>query len=184
MPARIIFLDRDGTINIDHGYVYRVQEWEFTDRAVEALGMLRACGYGLAVVTNQAGISRGFYQQTDVDALHRHLTSVLRTSGIELDAIALCPHRPDGGCDCRKPLTGMARQIESQLQQPIDYARSWTIGDKISDLEFGAKLGTKTALIRSQYWQEDAIRNRPSLIVDSLYDAAYHISTSDPIGDN
>ena len=175
MPARIVFLDRDGTVNVDHGYVYRVEDWEFTDRAIEALKILRACGFGLAIVTNQAGIARGYYRLEDVGILHQHLEDVLRGSGVQLDAIALCPHGPDAGCDCRKPLIGMARQIEQTIGQPIDYIQSWTIGDKISDLEFGFALGTQTALIRSQYWRPEDLDKQPTLIVDSLYDAARDI---------
>jgi D,D-heptose 1,7-bisphosphate phosphatase len=176
MPARVVFLDRDGTINIDHGYVYRVADWEFTDRAVDALTMLRAAGYRLAIVTNQGGIARGYYSLADVETLHEYLASLLGHVGIRLDAIALCPHLPDHACDCRKPSVGMARQIEAQLQQPIDYPQSWTIGDKISDLQFGVTLGTKSALIRSQYWRMEDLHDEPSMIVDSLYDASTRIS--------
>jgi D-glycero-D-manno-heptose 1,7-bisphosphate phosphatase len=172
MADRIIFLDRDGTVNVDHGYVYRVEDWEFTDRAVEALEILRANGYALAIVTNQAGVARGYYGLDDVRKLHQYLEDVLRQSGVHLDAIALCPHGPDAGCDCRKPLTGMARQVERAIGRPIDYSRSWTIGDKISDYKFGLALGTQTALIRSQYWVHEGLDQQPTLIADSLYDAA------------
>ena len=176
MAARIVFLDRDGTVNVDHGYVYRIADWQFTDRALESMRLLRTSGFGLAIVTNQSGIARGYYTLADVQILHEHLQDVLLASGIPLDAIAICPHGPEAGCDCRKPLTGMARQIENQIGRSVDYRRSWTIGDKISDLQFGLALETHTALIRSDYWSDANLAVRPELIVDSLYDAAVQIS--------
>lgn len=176
MASRVIFLDRDGTVNVDHGYVYRSADWQFTDRAVEGLRILRDCGFRLAIVTNQSGIARGYYRLHDVDVLHAHFQSLLSQAGFGLDAIALCPHDEAAGCDCRKPLTGMARQVEQQIGDQIDFGRSWTIGDKLSDLNFGFTLGTRTALIRGRYWHTEELTRAPELVVDSLYVAAQEIA--------
>ncbi len=108
--------------------------------------------------------------------LHVFMESELLKEGVHLAAIAFCPHeRSQGDCDCRKPKIGMAKQIEAKIGE-IDYANSWTIGDKTADFGFGKTAGTKTALIRSQYWEEDEIKEQPTLIVDSLFDAAQKIT--------
>jgi D-glycero-D-manno-heptose 1,7-bisphosphate phosphatase len=176
MPARVVFLDRDGTVNVDHGYVARIADWQFTVRAVEALGLLRDAGFRLALVTNQSGIARGYYRLEDMESLHDYLAQQLLEAGLTLDAVAFCPHAEHPPCECRKPRTGMALQVAAQLREPIDYPASWTIGDKISDLQFGAALGTRVALIRSPYWEEAQLPLAPTLIVTSLFDAAVQLT--------
>jgi len=124
MARAVIFLDRDGTLNVDKGFVHRAEDWESTDRAAEALRELREAGYVIALVTNQSGVARGFFTLADVRALHEDVRQRLARQGVTLDAIAICPHAPDDDCECRKPRTGMARQIETQLGEPIPYERS------------------------------------------------------------
>jgi len=175
MPRPVIFLDRDGTLNVDKGFVHRVADWEFTDRAPDALRELRDAGYALALVTNQSGVGRGYFTLEDVHVLHEYVRQQLAQYGVTLDAIAVCPHAPDDGCECRKPRTGMARQIETQLGEPIAYEQSWIIGDKFSDLEFGRALGTQVCLLRSRYWDEDQLPGASVLITDSLYESAQAI---------
>lgn len=175
MARPVIFLDRDGTLNVDKGFVHQVQDWEFTDRAPEALRDLREAGYALALVTNQSGVGRGYFRLDDVYVLHEYVRQRLADEGVALDAIAVCPHAPDDGCECRKPRTGMARQIETQLGEAIAYERSWVIGDKLSDLEFGRALGTQVALLRSRYWEQKQLQDALVLIGDSLYQVAQAI---------
>jgi D-glycero-D-manno-heptose 1,7-bisphosphate phosphatase len=169
--TKVIFLDRDGTINVDHGFVYKIEDWEFTDRAPEALQLLQAAGYQLAIVTNQSGIARGLYTEEDMRHVHEHMREQLAKEGVTIAAIALCPHNRDSTCDCRKPKAGMAKQIEETIGT-IDYQNSWTIGDKEADMGFGKNAGTKTALIKSKYWNEGELSEQPDLIVDSLYEFA------------
>lgn len=166
----VIFLDRDGTINVDHGYVHSRDQWEFTVRAPAALKKLQEAGYALGVITNQSGIARGLYTAADMRALHEYMSAELAREGVTIDAIAFCPHDRDSTCDCRKPMPGMAKHIEEQIGA-IDYATSWTIGDKTADMEFGHATGTKTALIRSQYWKEEELTTQPNIIADSLWEA-------------
>jgi D-glycero-D-manno-heptose 1,7-bisphosphate phosphatase len=173
---KLAFVDRDGTINVDRGHVHRLKDWEFTPGCDFALRLLREAGYEIAVVTNQSGIAAGMYTTEDAELLHEFMRSELAARGVHIDAVVFCPHARDGNCDCRKPKTGMARQVEAILGCAIDFARSWTIGDKVSDTGFGQSLGTKTALIRSRYWTEAEIAAWPTLIVDSLYDAARRIA--------
>jgi len=171
MGTKVIFLDRDGTINIDKGYVYRVEDWQWTQAAPEALKLLQEAGFSLVVITNQSGIAHGLYTLDQMQALHQFMEDELGKSGVKLDAVLFCPHGRDGTCDCRKPKTGMADQAE-KIIGPIDYTSSWTIGDKAADLMFGKKLGTSTALIKSKYWDKESLGDEPDLIVDSLSQAA------------
>ena len=174
-PQRVVFVDRDGTINIDHGYVHRIEDWEFVDQSPEALSILMRKNFKLAVVSNQAGIADGRYDSDAVNTLHNHLEQLLEDSGVSIDAIAYCPHDRDGNCNCRKPKPGLAQNVEEQIG-PIDYANSWVIGDKESDVGFGKNIGTRTALIRSDYWDESDLKIKPDIIVESLFEFATHVS--------
>jgi D-glycero-D-manno-heptose 1,7-bisphosphate phosphatase len=172
--AKVIFLDRDGTINIDRGYVHKVEEWQWVTGAIEALKKLQDAGFRLTIITNQGGIAYGYYSEEDLRRLHNFMNQALAKAGVTLSAIAYCPHGQEAACACRKPRTGMADQIEKQIG-PIDYQSSWTIGDKIADLEFGKKLKTHTSLLRSKYWSENELPRKPDHIVNSLLEAAAKI---------
>ncbi len=171
---KVVFLDRDGTINVDRGYVYRREEWEWIPGAVDALKQLVVAGFKLAVVSNQSGIGHGLYTVSDVRALHTFMQQELAAQGIVLAAVVFCPHQRGRGCRCRKPAVGMARQAE-RLLGAVDYAASWAVGDKVADAEFGKNLGTHTALIRGAYWQEATLLEKPDLVVGSLHEAAHGI---------
>ena len=171
MPQPVIFLDRDGTVNVDHGYLHRIGDWQFIDAAPEAVRSLRDAGFAIALVTNQSGVGRGYFTLDAVRALHDYVQQQLAQHDTRFDAIAICPHRPSDGCMCRKPRTAMAMDIERQLGDSIAYSQSWTIGDKISDIEFGSNLGTHTALLHSRYWDEAPRSSPPDLIAESLYEA-------------
>lgn len=180
MSRKVVLLDRDGTLNVDHGFVHRVDEWEFTHRAPEAVKRLRDAGYAIALVTNQSGIARGYYTLEDVRRLHDWMRQRLATLPATIDAIAICPHLPDNNCQCRKPRTAMAEQIEQALGEAIDYPRSWVVGDKLADLQFGIALGTHTALIESEYWTPSDLVTRPDIIAATLFDAAEEIVSQLP----
>ena len=171
MSRRVIFLDRDGTLNVDHGYVSRKADWQFLPGAPEGICMLRQAGYAVAIVTNQSAIAAGRCTRDDVERLHEFVAEQLAAQGAKVDAIAYCPHAATAGCDCRKPQTGLARQIEVQLGEPIDFRGSWTIGDKPSDMEFGQALGTRTILLQSRYWSPSELQLKPDDICGSLLEA-------------
>jgi D-glycero-D-manno-heptose 1,7-bisphosphate phosphatase len=144
----------------------------FTERAPEAIKLLHEAGYKLAVATNQSGIGHEYYTEADMRRLHEHMQAELeRQAGVRVDAIAFCPHRQDAGCGCRKPETGMARQVEEQLGE-IDYGQSWMVGDKEKDVEFGQRLGMKTVLVSSEYWKKGELACRPDYTVKNLFEAA------------
>lgn len=173
--SRAIFLDRDGTINVDHGFVYRVQDWQFTEAAPEALKLLQDDGWLLILITNQSGIGHEFYTEADMHRLHAYMAAELKKFGVTLDGIAFCPHRRDGDCVCRKPKTGMLDQV-SVLLASVDMSQSWMIGDKEVDVRFGQQVGTKTALLPSRYWQQDTLTVKPDLLPKSLYKFATSIT--------
>ncbi len=175
MLRKVIFLDRDGTLNVDHGYVYEREKWEWVPGAIDACKKLQDAGYALAVVTNQSAIAEGTYSKEAMDELHRFMQDELERNGVHLAAVAYCPHgRDQQDCDCRKPNIGMAKQIEEKIG-PIDYANSWIVGDKEADLLFGKNAGTKTAIIRSRYWSDNTLSKQPDIVVESLQEATQQI---------
>ncbi len=169
LGRKTLFLDRDGTINVDTGSVHTVDDWTFEDGAIEALHRAQAAGYALAVVTNQAAIADGRTSEEKVRAIHAHMREELEAKGVIIDAIAFCPHHRDAGCNCRKPRAGLLRMLTRDLG-PIDPIRSWMVGDKESDIGFGRGIGVRTVLIRSRYWDLDTLTVKPDCIVDSLLD--------------
>ena len=153
---RAVFLDRDGTLNVNFGYVHRQNEWEWISGAVPALKALQDAGFALVIVTNQAGIARGYYLPSDVDGLHQWMQAELAAQGIALSGIYFCPHHPEFGqvrqCTCRKPQPGMLLQAANDLQ--IDLTQSWIIGDQITDALAGLNAGTKAVVIGTRSIQE------------------------------
>lgn len=146
------FLDRDGVINRDRGYVHRWEDFEFLPGVIEALRRLQAAGHGLVIVTNQSGIARGYYSEAAVQALHQRLRQHLQGEGIALAAIEYCPHLPGGSapayavdCDCRKPAPGMILRAAQALD--IDLGRSMMVGDKPSDIEAARRAGVGQAFL-------------------------------------
>lgn len=146
MATKAAFLDRDGVINTDHGYVYRWDQFEFMPGVEDALLGLQQRGYKLVIVTNQSGIARGYFGETELAALNERLTQHLAAKGIHLAGIYHCPHHPDEGladlkvhCDCRKPAPGLILRAARDLD--LDIAASLLIGDKPSDIEAGQRAG-------------------------------------------
>ncbi len=153
---RAVFLDRDGVINVEKGYLHRVEELEFLPGAAEAIALLKDAGYLVIVVTNQSGVARGYYSLGAVDLLHRHMSEQLAARGAVVDAWYVCPHHPDHGgpCSCRKPLPGMILQAAADYR--VDLVRSYLIGDKRSDLEAGLAAGCRAILVGTGYGADQA----------------------------
>lgn len=137
---KAIFLDRDGTINVEKHYLYKIEDFEFLPGVIEALKMLQDAGYLLIVITNQSGIGRGYYTENDFKVLNDWMVNTLKEKGIVISAVYYCPHLPDAkilkyrkDCECRKPKLGMYYQAIKDFN--IDLSQSYAIGDKIRDCE-------------------------------------------------
>ena len=167
---RAIFLDRDGTINVEKNYLIDPADLVLLPGVGEALRRGREAGYLLIVVTNQSGVARGYFTTTAVAELHDHLQKELLPYGVQIDAFYLCPHHPEHGagpCDCRKGEPGMLLQAAQEYH--IDLAASWMIGDKRSDVEAGSKAGCRSILVRTGYGEQEGQGLPPAtLIADSL----------------
>lgn len=146
---RFVLLDRDGTLIAERHYLARVEDVELLPPAAQGLRLLGQAGLGLAVLTNQSGLSRGYFDQAALDAIHVHLRQLLARQGVSLDGIFVCPHAPGDGCDCRKPEPGLALRAAAELH--FDCAASFLIGDKACDIELGRRLGATTFLVRTGY---------------------------------
>jgi heptosyltransferase-2 len=140
-----IFLDRDGTLNPDSGYIRSSDQFELFPGVAQALSKLKQAGARLIVVTNQSGIARGFFSVGDLDAIHAKLRRLLDEAGVSLDAIYFCPHHPDDSCDCRKPRTGLIDR--AVLERQIDLGRSYLIGDHVRDVELAKCVGSRSILV-------------------------------------
>ena len=140
-----IFLDRDGTLNPDPGYIKSPDQFELFPGVTEALVRLKRAGARLIVVTNQSGIARGFLSCEDLDAVHMKLKRFLDAAGASLDAIYFCPHHPDDGCECRKPNRGMIDQAVRECGVNLD--RAYLIGDHLRDIELAKRVGVRSILV-------------------------------------
>ncbi len=136
-----VFLDRDGTLNPDPGYIGSPDRFELFPGVAAALARLTRAGARLVVVTNQSGVGRGLFSSADLDAIHAKLRRLLQAAGVSLDAIYVCPHHPDDHCRCRKPETGMVDQ--AVRERGVDLSRSYLIGDHAKDMELAKRVGAK-----------------------------------------
>ncbi len=169
---RAVFLDRDGVINVDHGYVHKVEDFSFVPGTPAAMRRLQSAGWRLVVVTNQSGLARGLYSMTDYERFTAHLRQQLAASGVHLDAVLHCPHLPDAevaayrsDCDCRKPGPGMLLRAARELS--LDLAASAIVGDRLSDVQAGRAAGVgHCVLVRSGHKLEPV----DALQADAVYD--------------
>src|SRR3989344_2891245 len=141
---KAVFLDRDGTINIDTGYTYKVEDLRLEQKAIQGLKIMQNLGYLLVIVTGQSGIGRGFYTEQDYQRFMEKLSSMLEENGIKIVRDYFCPHHPTEGigkykldCQCRKPKPRLLEKAAKELK--IDLSESWVIGDKTDDIEMGRR---------------------------------------------
>lgn len=149
---KAVFLDRDGTINVEKEYLYKISDFEYLEGAVEGLRALSDMGYLLLIVTNQSGIARGYYTEEDYRRLDEWLRKDLQDRGVRIAGSYYCPHLPDGcvleyarECDCRKPKTGLFRRAAKEFD--IDMRRSFAVGDRLRDLSACEEYGVRGLLL-------------------------------------
>ena len=156
MKRPAVFLDRDGTVNVEVHYLSQPEQIELLPTVSETISLLKSRGIPVVIVTNPAGIARGYFPEPRLIAIHDHLRRILAEKNARIDGIYYCPHHPIAGlgeyrkvCDCRKPMPGMLTRAASDLA--IDLAGSLLIGDRESDLQAGANAGCQTALVTTGY---------------------------------
>ena len=156
-----IFLDRDGTINEEIGYMDRLEKLRLIPGAAEAIRLINASGMKTIVVTNQSGVARGIFTESFVAEIHARLREMLRAEGASLDGIYFCPHHPTEGrgdylreCECRKPSPGLLLRAAAEFH--LDPARSYMVGDTLKDIEAGGRAGAQGILVRTGYGEEAA----------------------------
>jgi D-glycero-D-manno-heptose 1,7-bisphosphate phosphatase len=144
---RAVFLDRDGVLNenLDGTYVHAWEQFRFLDGAVESVEALHRAGYAVVVVTNQAGVGRGYMSEAALLEIHTRMAAAIEAGGGRLEAVLYCPHHPDDGCACRKPRPGLFFRAAEQFG--IDLARSAFVGDNVTDLQAGLAAGCSPILV-------------------------------------
>jgi D-glycero-D-manno-heptose 1,7-bisphosphate phosphatase len=151
---KAIFLDRDGTINVDRGYVYKFEDLEFIQGVESSLKMLQSAGYLFIIITNQSGVGRGYFSEADAHKFNRYLIDELQKKTVTITDVFMCSHAPEDKCDCRKPSPKLI--LEAIEKYDIDASGSFMLGDKQSDVDCGRNAGVKSYLIDEQrnieYW--------------------------------
>ena len=164
---KAVFLDRDGTINVDKHYLYKIEEFEFLSGAVEGMRALQEAGYLLIIVTNQSGIGRGYYTEEAFHTLNQWMIETLERQGVHITAVYYCPHLPDAAlpeyrqeCSCRKPKLGMYYQAAKEWN--IDFTKSIAIGDNLRDCAICQAEGCRGILIgceNRKYTDQEVVKD-------------------------
>jgi D-glycero-D-manno-heptose 1,7-bisphosphate phosphatase len=179
---RAVFIDRDGTISEEVGYINHSSRFSLFPYSARAIKLLNNEGWLAVVVTNQAGVARGYFDEQLITEVHEKMRQELQSQGARLDAIFYCAHHPTVGeppyrvdCDCRKPKPGLINQAANQLK--IDLKASWMIGDRYSDIELAHNAGLNSAFVLSGYgrgeWehQRASWQHQPDLMSENLLEA-------------
>ncbi len=170
-----VFLDRDGTLNPDSGYIGAPSGFELLPGVAEGLARLKRAGARLVVVTNQSGVARGKFTLKDLELVHAKLRTLLEAEGVALDAVYFCPHHPDDQCLCRKPGTAMVERAAADLG--LDLSRAYVIGDQSRDIELAKRVGARSVLVTTGPGSQEAVGalraggTEPDAVVPSLSDA-------------
>jgi D-glycero-D-manno-heptose 1,7-bisphosphate phosphatase len=190
MKRPALFMDRDGTISEEVGYVNHPSRFRVFPYSAEAVKLLNDNGWLAIVVTNQAGVARGYFSEDVIVQIHEQLRRDLESASANLDAIYYCAHHPSVGeppyrldCDCRKPRTGLITRAAADFE--IDLARSWMVGDRYGDLELARNAGLHSALVLSGYgrgeweYQRGSWKLEPEVIAENLLEAVKRIIEQD-----
>jgi D-glycero-D-manno-heptose 1,7-bisphosphate phosphatase len=173
---RVIFLDRDGVLITDKGYLHKIEDMEILPETISGLVKLRDRGWKFIVITNQSGIGRKMFSEADMNSVHEHISSLLSGYNLTIEKFYFCPHLPEDNCNCRKPRTGLLETAADEFD--VALAKSWFIGDKLSDIEAGRRANTKTILMESSDTPSKFTSlTQPDTIVKNLDDAAEYINS-------
>jgi D-glycero-D-manno-heptose 1,7-bisphosphate phosphatase len=183
---RAVFIDRDGTISEEVGYINHPSRFRVFPYSAAAIKLLNDNGWLAILVTNQAGVARGYFDEDMIHSVHETLNKEMATTDARLDAIYYCAHHPSVGvppyrfdCDCRKPKPGLIRRAAADFQ--IELAQSWMVGDRYSDIELARNAGVNSAFVMSGYgrgeweYQRQSWNNHPDLTANHLLEAVKKI---------
>ena len=175
MTIKTIFLDRDGVINKEVEYLFRISDFEFIEGVFNACLYFQQLDYKIIIISNQSGIARGYYTKSDYQKITEWMLNQFNIKGISILDILYCPHGPESSCDCRKPKPGML--IEAEYKYNISMKDSWMIGDKETDIKAANLAGiTNTILVRSGQLIDESNTNS-KFIVDSIKQSSEVIKT-------
>ncbi len=185
---KIVFLDRDGTVNVEVDYLHKIEDFKFESEADKAIKIFNDLGYKVIIVTNQSGIARGYYTEEDLEKLHKYMDEQLKILGAKVEKYYYCPHHPKGkiekyaiNCNCRKPELGMF--IDAIKEFDIDLENSIMVGDKISDLESAIRLGIKPVLVETGHGKAEIDKAYFKVeIHKNLYEFANNLKTKNILG--
>jgi D-glycero-D-manno-heptose 1,7-bisphosphate phosphatase len=169
----IIFLDRDGVINYDsEHYIKSLDELKFIPGSLEAIARLTKAGHQIFVITNQSGVGRGLFTLETLQQMHQHIAKEAEKLGGKIEKFYFCPHKPEEGCDCRKPKPGMLEKAKQEFQ--LAEKKLIMVGDSLKDLEAGAAAGAKTFLVKTGNGLKTLAKEipLPGLIAENLADVA------------
>jgi len=162
----VVFLDRDGVINKEVGYLHKVEDFEFINGVFDTCLNFQSSGYQIIIVTNQSGIARGYYGEKEFHQVNNWMLEQFQSHGIEILDVFFCPHSPDSDCNCRKPKPGMFNQAKNKYG--IDMENSWMIGDKEADIQAANSAGIlNTVLVKSGH-DIDEKNSKAKFIFDSI----------------
>ena len=186
MKTGAVFLDRDGTINEEVGYINHPDQLVLFPFASESIRIINNLGLKVIIVTNQSGIARGYFDESQLKKIHRHMIDILTNDGARIDGIYYCPHHPLEGkgqylteCNCRKPKPGMITQAAKDHQ--IDLTKSYMVGDRFNDIRFAKRMNLKSAFVMTGYGREEYTYQReewpfmPDIIGETVFDIAKQI---------
>jgi D-glycero-D-manno-heptose 1,7-bisphosphate phosphatase len=179
MANEAVFLDRDGTLIEEVGYLSHIEELKLFPRAGEAIRLLNQHKLKAVVITNQSGVARGYFPESFVHLIHRKMQDLLKMEGAHLDGIYFCPHHPDEKCGCRKPAGGLVKKAVNDLD--LDCFKSYMVGDRGVDIELAHLVGAKGILVLTGYgkeeWKESekGEKPKPHHVAPDLYEAVQWI---------
>jgi D-glycero-D-manno-heptose 1,7-bisphosphate phosphatase len=175
LSRRAVFLDRDGTIIEEVGYLDRAERVEFYPWTIDAIRAFNRAGLAVVMISNQSGIARGFFTESVVDEVHARMAGMLARGGARIDAYYYCPHHPDGkvagyarSCDCRKPGRGLVDRAVRELD--VDPARSFVVGDRWVDVALARAVGASGVLVRTGYGTSVEQQRPDDLTADAVVD--------------
>jgi len=169
LSIKVVFLDRDGVINEEVGYLHKIKDFKFIDGVTKSCNYFLSLGYQIIVVTNQSGIGRGLYKEEDFHILNQWMLDKFQQEGVRILDVFFCPHGPNDDCYCRKPKPGLF--LDAKEKHDADMNKSWMIGDKEADIEAANNAGIcQTILVRSGHKINEKKTNA-SFTVDSILDA-------------